>query len=151
MAHGQPITVIAHDFTRSTVVAHSADGETEHHKNLNATGKLLARLPADTQFSVIGITEASFSNPLLILSGQIPVDPGPLEFVNRSELVRTRYVKQFKAAAEQIRVTAQKTDVIGAFFIASEILKKGSGGKRNLIVVSDMRQSAVPLDIETPK
>jgi hypothetical protein len=108
-------------------------------------------MPAGTEFGVIGITETTYSRPLLIISGQIPADPGPLEFVNRIELARTRAARQFRAAAERIAVTAQKTDVIGAFFVASEILRNGHSGARNLVFLSDMRQSATPLDIETPK
>jgi hypothetical protein len=149
--HGQPVTVIVPDFTRSATIARSPSGHSEHQNNLDATVNLLSRLPAATRFRVLGITEATYSRPLLILSGQIPSNPGPLEFVNRIELARTRATKQFITAAGRILVTAEKSDVIGAFFVASEIFQSAPQGERNLVFLSDMRQSATPLDIETPK
>jgi hypothetical protein len=151
LARGQSVTVVVPDFTQSTTIARSADGESEYYKNLEATAKLLSLLPSATRFSVIGITETTYSNPLVLLSGEIPSDGGPLTFMNRTQFARNRYAQEFKTAANRVKVTAKTSDVIGGFFIASEILQNGSPGKRNLVFIGDMRQSAKPLDIETPK
>ncbi|HEY4360073.1 MAG TPA: hypothetical protein VGN17_03855 [Bryobacteraceae bacterium] len=147
---GQTATVILPDMTRSTVVARAFNGPSEYEKDLDATAKLLSELPAGSKFAVMAISESSFSSPRVLVSGRIPGDPGPLQFLNRINLSRTNYVAQFKTATAAVNVSAQKTDIIGGFFVASDFLR-GSTGQRNIIALSDMRQSAKPLDIETPK
>jgi hypothetical protein len=149
LTQGQSMTVVLPDFTRSTVIAKTSDSDSEYQKNLNATANLLNNLPPGTQFSVYGVTERSFSSPLALVTGLIPDDRGPLLFMNKIELARSRYAEQFRATASRVNVTARKTDLIGAFFIASEALR-GVKGERNVVVLSDMRQSAKPLDIEAP-
>jgi hypothetical protein len=149
IAHGQPTVVVIPDFTRSTVMAQSAVGKNEYERNIDATASVLCRLPVGTRFHVVGITEKSFSNPLVLLSGQIPTNAGPLTLLNRIDIARSGLAAEFKASAKTIRVNARKSDVIGAVFIASEMLRDAQE-KRVLVIFSDMRQSAPPLDIERP-
>ena len=75
-AQTEPLNlVIAVDLTKSVDVK-GPDGKTEFQKNLDAVGGILAQVPAGTQITIIGITDASFSKPYILLSAKVAGDPG---------------------------------------------------------------------------
>jgi hypothetical protein len=145
-----PMTVIVPDFTRSESVAMSGDGTSELDKNIQAGAAVLRHLPAGEQFSIVAITAKSFSNPLILLSGHIPADPGRLTLINNIDAARMKFANSFMAKAKAVSVNARQSDVIGAVVVASELLHQ-TNGRRDLIIYSDMRHSVTPIDIERPR
>jgi hypothetical protein len=67
--------VIAVDLTKSVAV-HAPGQPSEFQKNIDAVTKLLAQIPANSQVTIIGITDQSFSQSDILLSATVPDDPG---------------------------------------------------------------------------
>ena len=71
-AHSQ--FVIAVDLTKSVAVK-GPDGESEFKKNLDGVSHLLITVPAGASLTVIGITDRSFAQPLILLRARVPTNP----------------------------------------------------------------------------
>jgi hypothetical protein len=137
--------VIAVELTKSVDVAGS-DGKTEFQKNLDATGKVLAEIPASTKLTIIGIMDASFSQPYILLSATVPDDPG--YFGERLRAARNQLLSAWKDRTARLEPKFTRTDVIGALMLAGQIFEQASGDKV-LVIFSDMRNNTADLDLES--
>jgi hypothetical protein len=141
-----PSVVEVIDLSKSDVVStHTSD---THKDNIDAAAKTIVNLPAGAKFTVIGMTAASFSRPLILLSGHLPLDPGMFRFINRVAAAKDKYADELRHAASAIQADAQTTDVFGSFLVAADLLRQSSAHRRILLPFSDMRQSAPPVNIE---
>jgi NADH:ubiquinone oxidoreductase subunit 6 (subunit J) len=145
-AETQPLNlVVAIDLTKSVDVS-GPDGKTEFQKNIEAVGKVLAEIPPNTKLTIIGITDASFSQPYILLSATIPDDPG--YFGERLRAARNQLVNAWKDRSERLEPKYTKTDVIGALTLAEQIFDQVAGEKV-LVIFSDMRNNTAELDLES--
>src|SRR5205807_2575612 len=123
-------------------------GQSEFQKNIDAVTRQLAVLPADTGLTVIGITDASFAQPYILLSARISPDPG--YFGERLEQARADLKRVWRNRTARLAPTFKHTDIIGALFLASEVLQDSrSSGDRVLMILSDMQNSTRELNLES--
>jgi NADH:ubiquinone oxidoreductase subunit 6 (subunit J) len=145
-AETQPLNlVVAVDLTKSVDVS-GPDGKTEFQKNLDAIGKVLAAIPPNTKLTIIGITDASFSQPYILLSATVPDDPG--YFGERLRAARNQLVSAWKVHSAMLEPKFTRTDVIGALMLARQIFKQAPANKV-LVIFSDMRNNTTELDLES--
>ncbi len=138
--------VIAVDLSKSVDRA-GPDGQTAFAKNISAVTQLLDRLPAGARVTVIGIGEDSFLQPAILLTAEIPHDPG--YFNERLAAARTAIVKAWLTRSKELAPTAKHTDIFGALLLAADLFGHGSGAsERKLVLFSDMRQSSRTLNVE---
>ena len=148
-AEGRLNLVIAIDLTRSVATA-GPDGKSEYQKNVEGVGRLLAKTPAGSRISVIGITDHSFVQPYILLSARVPDDPG--YFGERLNAARSQLVRVWQHRAAHLDPGFQETDIFGALHLASQIFSGQRDARRNVLVIfSDMRQSTPCLDLESAK
>jgi hypothetical protein len=137
--------VIAVDLTKSVAVK-GPDGKTEFQKNIDGIGKVLQEVPAATKLTIIGITDASFSQPYILLSATVPDDPG--YFGERLRAARNQLVIAWKDHSARLEPKFTRTDVIGALLLAGQIFGNETG-KKMLVIFSDMRNSTADLNLES--
>src|SRR5439155_10080739 len=82
--------VVAVDLSGSVAAAKGLEGTTELQRNLTAVSNVLATAPAGSKITVIGITDQSFSQPLVLLSGSIDSNEG--YFKERIRVARLQLV-----------------------------------------------------------
>jgi hypothetical protein len=140
--------VIGLDLSLSSA-AKNYDGSLEHAKNVEGAARLVEGLPAGARVRIVGITDQSFSRPLVLLSGELPEDRGPLTFIDRIEVARRRLAAETRDLGRTAPKYAQ-TDVIGFLIVAADLLHEESRSRKVLVIFSDMRHSAPPPDIESP-
>ncbi|MGA2116678.1 MAG: hypothetical protein ABSH56_18215 [Bryobacteraceae bacterium] len=133
-----------------TSTARNYDGSLEHAKNVDAAAELIGGLPAAARFRVIGITDQSFSRPLVLLAGRLPKDHGPLEFIDQVAVARRRSAADMRSVGRATPATYRETDVIGFLLVAADLLREFPQSRRALVIFSDMRHSAPPPNIELP-
>jgi hypothetical protein len=139
--------VIALDLTQSEAVE-GPTGQSEFQQNLDGVTRQLAAVPADSRVTIIGITDASFAQPYILVSAEI--SPGVGYFGERLNSATRELMSVWKQRSRNLQPRFPHTDIIGALFLASELFKQTPGSKNALVVFSDMRNSASGLDLETP-
>jgi len=141
--------VIAIDLTRSVAGA-GPDGKTDFQKNIEGVSRLLVQVPAGSRVTVIGITDHSFAQPYILLSAHVPDDAG--YFGERLAAAHSQLVRTWKVRSSQLDPHFRQTDILGALQLAGEVFaQEPDAGRRNLVIFSDMRQSAPELNLESPK
>jgi len=146
----QPLDVVVGIDLSLTSASRSYDGHFEHEKNIESAARLVGMLPAATRFRIAGITDQSFSRPLMLLEGQIPADRGPLELIDRIAVARRAYADQVRRTLRATPPRYRETDLIGFVLVAADLLKVTPAARKALVILSDMRHSAPPPNIETP-
>jgi hypothetical protein len=139
--------VIAIDLTQS--VAHpEPDGTDDFRKNIDGVTRILADIPAGTSVNVIGITDHSFTEPYILLRGQVPRDPG--YFGERLDSARRQLVGAWKTRTSRLDARFTETDIFGPLALASQIFGNRPGAsQKTLVIFSDMRESTPELDFES--
>jgi hypothetical protein len=139
--------VIAIDLTRSVNVA-GLDGRSEFQKNVDGVARVLSQVPAGSRFTVIGITDQSFTQPFILLSARTSDDPG--FFAERLTSARTQLVRAWKVRAALLQPHFPHTDILGAIELASQLFEQEAAlDHKMLIIFSDMRQSTKDLNLES--
>jgi hypothetical protein len=140
--------VVMVDLTQSVAVR-GHDGKTESEKNLQAVTRLLAQMPAGSHVTVLGITDNSFAQPYILLSGGVGGDEG--YFHERLTSARGQLVRNWHKRIGHLQVGFSHTDILGALLITDQLLHERPGGRTNMLVVcSDMRQDTADVNLETP-
>jgi hypothetical protein len=142
--------VIGLDLSLTSAVK-NYDGSLEHAKNVESAARLIEGLPAGARVRIVGITDQSFSRPLVLLSGEIPEDRGPLAFIDRTLVARRRLAQGTRDLGRTAPPKYAQTDVIGFLAVAADLLHAEPLGRKVLVIFSDMRHSAPPPDIESPR
>jgi hypothetical protein len=138
--------VIAIDLTRSVAVA-GPDGQSNFQKDVDGVTRLLAQTPAGSRLTVIGITDHSFAAPYILMSARIPNESG--YFRERLNAARGQIVRAWTLRTAHLSPNFQQTDIFGALELASQLFAQQPGlGRNELVVFSDMRESAPCLDLE---
>lgn len=146
-ARNCPRFVVALDLTKSTAVK-GPDSETEFKKNFDGVSRLLMTLPAGASVTVIGITDRSFAQPLILLQAQVPDDPG--YFGERLQSARTQIERAWLGKAAHVEPRFAYTDVLGSLMLAGQIFNNQPASQKILVIFSDMRHHTRDLDLESP-
>jgi hypothetical protein len=147
-AHAQnhPQFVLALDLTKSTATK-GPDGETDFQKNLGGISRLLMTLPAGASITVIGITNRSFAQPLILLRAHVPDDPG--YFGEQLQSGRGQIERAWQAKAVRLVPRFEYTDVLGSLILAGQIFENRPGSEKILVIFSDMRHHTLELNLES--
>jgi len=141
--------VIAIDLTRS-VAATGPDCRSDFEKNVEGVTRLLGQIPAGSRLTVIGITDHSFAEPYILMSATVPDEPG--YFGERLNAARGKIVRVWTERTAHLTPSFQQTDIFGALELASQLFaQQPDVGRKELVVFSDMRESAPCLDLERVK
>lgn len=145
--HGQvrEDRVIAIDLTAS-VAATGPDAKSDFQKDIEGVTKVLDQVPAGARVTVIGITDESFTQPYILMRARIGADPG--YFGERLSAARARLEGAWKARAARLQPHFRHTEILGAIELASQIFAEEKGRRKELILLSDMRQDTHKLDLE---
>jgi hypothetical protein len=140
---GNPISppravVVIKDLTSST------PGEQDSLNNA-FIGTLLSQASAGDEVYVTGITDASFSKPLVILHGMLPDDRHPLK--PKLLAAQQSMISEWKSKSRSSTRPYKASDIIGAVYHAS-LLLRGKESEKWMVILSDMRNSTKELDIE---
>jgi hypothetical protein len=130
--------VVIKDLTSST------PGEQDSLNNAFIS-TLLSQSSAGDEVYVTGITDASFSKPLVILHGTLPDDRHPLK--PKLLAAQQSMISAWKSKSRSSTRPYKASDVIGAIYHAS-LLLRGKNSEKWLIILSDMRNSTKELDVE---
>jgi hypothetical protein len=130
--------VVIKDLTSST------PGEQDSLNNA-FIGTLLSQSSAGDEVYVTGITDASFSKPLVILHGTLPDDRHPLK--PKLLAAQQSMLSEWKSKSRSSARPYKASDIIGAVYHAS-LLLRGKSSEKWLVILSDMRNSTKELDIE---
>lgn len=145
-AQNHTTIVIAVDLTRSVAVR-NPDGKSEFQKNIDAVTKQLSQVSADSQVTVIGITDHSFTQPDILISATIPADAG--YFGERLKAALTQLVRVWKRRSAKLEARYGSTDTFGGLLLAEQIFSQHRPtGDQVLVVFSDMRHSTNDLNLE---
>lgn len=99
--------------------------------------------------TVLAITDHSFSQPYILLSAEVPTDPG--YFQERIAAARQQLIETWTNRSAHLLPTFRHTDVVGSMLLARTLLgPQSSSDKRFLVLFSDMRQDTVELDLTRP-
>lgn len=123
--------------------------KTEFEENIRTVSAVIANSSAGSRLTVIGITNRSYANPLVLLEARTAADRG--SFSNRLTAARRTLVSEWMKRAQSLKPSYNETDVLGAFLYAGEVFARSDGERKVLLVLSDVRNYTPELDLETPK
>ncbi|HXN41756.1 MAG TPA: hypothetical protein VN918_08220 [Myxococcaceae bacterium] len=117
----------------------------EFARDVQAVEGAIERLPADTRFVVLGVTEASFSaTPLFVQTS--PKNTG--RFGEYLSAWRGKAIREWRLVAERLQPSAKGSDILGALARASIEFAELPQASKTLILLSDMRQVGQGVNLE---
>jgi hypothetical protein len=141
--------VIAVDLTQSVAVR-TGDQEPEFKKNIDGVARTLGSLPKGAHVTVVGITDKSFVESVILLSAQLPDDAG--YFNERLAASRNQLLQAWRVRSQRLEPTFAYTDILGALLLTSQIFDRvPEQNRRVLVIFSDMRHHTRNLDLESPR
>lgn len=130
--------VVLKDCSLSTpVVEDSLDNE--------FISSIIMKLDALDEIVVLAITSQSYAKPQVIVRGEIPQAQGPLKA--NVLAAREKLIQEWQERSASVGRKSHKSDIIGALSYA-ELLIQETEKEKWLIILSDLRNSAAPLNIE---
>jgi hypothetical protein len=97
---------------------------------------------------VSAISDQSFARPFALMTGEIPSSPGKFREYDQIVATRNRLAEELRKVGVSTAPNFQSTDILG-FLLAAGIAFRNTPHMRHVLIIhSDMRQSARPLDIE---
>jgi hypothetical protein len=132
----------------ATSKATGYDGAMAHSQNVEAAARTIATLPSRSRITVAAISDESFARPLVLLIGQVPNGPGKLREYDQVAAARNRLAASMRRIGASVEPRYQSTDILGFLILAGMAFQKTPNMRHVLLIHSDMRQSAAPLDIE---
>ena len=145
---GQPIDLWeALDYSATSKAA-GYDGRVACAENIEAAAQIIETLPRGSRVTVSAISDQSFARPSIILAGDVPASPGNLREFDQVVAVRNQLAASLLTHATLIKPEFQTTDILGSLIVAGMAFRDAPHMRHVLVIHSDMRQSAVPLDIE---
>jgi len=145
---GQAIDFLEGLDLSATSRAKGYDGSTADVENIESAARIIATVPAGSRITVAGISDESFSRPFILLTGLVPNDSGKLREYDQIAAARNRLAASVRRIGGSIEPRFQTTDLLGFLMFAGMAFESAPHMRRVLVIHSDMRQSARPLDIE---
>jgi len=144
-SENEGLTIVALDLSKSSL-SKDSEGFTEFKKNLKGVEEVLSQLEPGSRIIVVGITQSSFSNPLIILEKAIPREPG--FFKEKLKTARDELAKEWTDRSKLLKAEYEESDIFGVISLASHLLNGKKSAK--LILFSDLRHYAGDFDLESP-
>jgi hypothetical protein len=144
--YAEPINVVIGIDLSQSAAAVGYDRKSEFQKNLEAAEALLLSLPQGCRFSVVAITDHSFSQGNTVISGQVPEGKGPLTFLDPAAQAKRRAAAQLRHL-QTLEPRFGRTDILGVLVLAADLLKQYQGQKV-LVLFSDLRQNTPEIDLQ---
>jgi hypothetical protein len=135
------------DFS-ATSKAEGYGSSTADAENIESAARIISTLPPGSRITVAGISDQSFSRPLVLLTGEIPTDPGKLREYDQIVAGRNRLAGSLRKVGISIKPDYQTTDILGFLNVVGMAFRNRPNMRHVLVIHSDMRQSAPPLNIE---
>lgn len=145
VARASECRVILLDLSKSSEATDQSQMGSEFEKNIAATLKIIRGIDSGGSVTFIGITDQSFSNPMILLDRELPDNPGL--FGEKMEFEKKRMVKEFKKIAGSLRPSYNRTDIFGAVALAKKYFRETCQEKR-LYILSDMRHTSGGINME---
>jgi hypothetical protein len=145
-----PLHLVAEVDLSATEKVVGFGARSQFEENIAVLPQLLANLPAGARVSLVGITDQTLSNPLIVLGARLSDDSGYFD----SRLVRGRrdLISEWQSRTKGLKPTAPHTDVIGGFMFAGEVFSHSNAERKVLAFFSDMRnEQPGVLDLERPE
>lgn len=131
------------DLSLSSSVKDRSNNGNEFEKNISTALGIIRAQEKSGRVFVVGITDESFSNPMIIINRSLP-QPGL--FGEKLEFEKRKTTKELQAALKNIKPFSKKTDVFGALSLTKDLFGQSCQDKR-LFILSDMRHAARGIDI----
>jgi hypothetical protein len=148
MLRAQPIDLWDGLDLSATSRATGYDGAVAHSQNIEAAARIIASLPPGSRITVAGITDQSFSRPFILLTDVLPTDPGKLREYDQIAAARNRVAAAVRRIGGTVEPQFQTTDILGFLILAGMGFRDTPKMRHTVLLLSDMRQSAAPIDIE---
>ena len=103
----------------ATSKATGYDRMTAHLQNVEAAARIIATLPPGSRITVVGISDESFAQPLVLLTGQLPNSPGKLREYDQIAAARNRLSASVRRIGVSLEPRFQSTDILGFLVLAS--------------------------------
>jgi hypothetical protein len=145
---GQPIDLWEGLDLSATSQATGYDGAVAHSENIEAAARIIASLPPGSRVTVAGISDQSFSRPFILFTGKLPTDAGKLREHDQILAARNRFAAAIRRMGGTIEPRFQATDILGFLILAGMGFHDTPKMRHTVLLLSDMRQSASPIDIE---
>lgn len=136
--------VILLDMSLSSDAKDRSERGTEFEKNLGTVLSIIRQQEKSGRVVVAGITDESFSRPLIVLDRQLP-ESGLLG--EKLEFDKRKVAKEFQIATKDLKPFSSKTDIFGALSLTKDLFGQSCQDKK-LYILSDMRHAARGIDIE---
>jgi hypothetical protein len=145
---GQHLNLVVEIDLSTSVAAIGHDDKTEFEKNIAAITRLLSQVPSDSQVTVLGITENSFSQPYVLLSAKTTGDKG--YFGEKLGAARQQILRVWHERSARLQPSAPGTDILGSLVVAGQLLQQTPNAQRKVLAIfSDMREFTRHLNFET--
>ena len=145
---GQSIDLVEAIDYSATSQAVNYGGTAAHTENIDAAARIIECLPQGSRLTVSAISDQSFARPYVLLTGEVPSTPGKYREYDQIAAARIRLAANLRKIGASTAPNFPSTDILG-FLMAAGIAFHNTPQMRHVLVVhSDMRQSARPLDIE---
>jgi hypothetical protein len=132
-----------------TQEAKNYSGTAEFNDNLRAVSTILTILPAGSRATMIGITDRSYINPLVLLDARTSLDAGV--FASRLKSAHQTLMSEWRKLSRLLKPSFKETDLLGALRYAGEVLARSEAQRKVVVILSDGRQYSAELDLESPK
>jgi hypothetical protein len=145
---GEHLNLVVEIDLSTSVAAVGHDDKTEFEKNLAAITRLLSQVPSDSQVTVLGITENSFSQPYVLLSAKTTGDKG--YFGEKLGAARQQIIRVWHERSARLQPSSPGTDILGSLVVAGQLLQQAPSAQRKVLAIfSDMREFTRHLNFET--
>jgi hypothetical protein len=139
--------IVAVDLSQS-VKGEGPDRKSDFQKNVAAVSRFLGTVPPSSRVVVVGITDKSFAEPYILLSGRVTDDAG--HFGERLAAARAQLIQQWKRRSAELKPQFECTDILGMLFVAERLFAESPKDRHLLVIFSDMRHHTLDLDLESP-
>jgi hypothetical protein len=147
-AAGERATIIVAVDLSQSVKGEGPDRKSDFQKNVAAVSRFLGTVPASSRVVVVGITDNSFAQPYILLSGRVTDDAG--HFGERLAAARAQLIQQWKRRSAELKPQFECTDILGMLFVAEQLFAESPKDRHLLVIFSDMRHHTLDLDLESP-
>jgi hypothetical protein len=131
---------------RYFLVALDRTGSTEHDRleNERAVLSIIDSLKPSDAIQIMLVTEATFSNPEYVISGQMPSRAGYFnEELRRSKL---HLMNEFRGMAEKLSNERPATSLLDGIWMFARMCRENRDREKVMVLLSDMRQFGKGID-----
>lgn len=145
----EKVTIVAAIDLSQSVASAGPDARTDFQKNVIGITQLLGQVPLSSRVVVLGITDASFAEPYILLSARVGDDPG--YFGERLQTAHHQLIAMWKKRSAGLEPNFKWTDILGVLLVANHLFDESPTESRKVLVIfSDMRHATREVNLESP-